>query len=147
MTDLTVSVKKLINAPVEKVFDAWLDPKMLSQFILPMPGMPEPETQSDACEGGSFCIIMHVGDNKVPHTGKYLEINRPYKLVFSWVSPCSIDDSVVTINFRTEVDGKTSVELTHVRFIDEETRTDHEGGWTNILDKLNEVMCEQTAVT
>jgi len=48
MTDLTVNITKTINASIDKVFDAWLNPKMLSQFILPMPGMPEPETEKQA---------------------------------------------------------------------------------------------------
>ena len=61
MTDLTVSVTKIIDAPIERVFDAWLNPETLSQFILPMPGMPQPETVTDAREGGSFTIIMQVG--------------------------------------------------------------------------------------
>ncbi len=52
MTDLTVNVKKIIHAPIGKVFDAWLNPEILSQFILPMPGMPQPQTETDACEGG-----------------------------------------------------------------------------------------------
>ena len=38
MTDLTVNLSKTIHAPIEKVFDAWLDPKTLSQFVLPMRG-------------------------------------------------------------------------------------------------------------
>ena len=29
--------------------------------------------------------------------------------------------------------------LTHVKFISEEARSDHEGGWGNILDRLAEV--------
>lgn len=70
MTDLTVNITKTINASIEKVFDAWLNPKMLSQFILPMPGMPEPETENDPQEGGNFTIIMQVGDDKIPHTWK-----------------------------------------------------------------------------
>ncbi len=70
MTDLTVNVTKTINSPIEKVFDAWLNPKLLSQFILPMAGMPQPQVESDAREGGSFTIIMHVGDDKIPHTGE-----------------------------------------------------------------------------
>lgn len=140
MTDLKVNVTKTINAPIEKVFDAWLNPETLSQFMLPMPGMPNPKTESDAREGGSFAIHMQVGEDVIPHTGKYLEINRPDKLVFSWVSPCSTDDSTVTLLFTSIDDATTNVELTHVKFIDEETRSDHEGGWSNILDKLNETL-------
>lgn len=140
MTDLKVNINKTINAPIEKVFDAWLDPKMLSLFMLPMPGMPTSDVENDARVGGNFTIIMHVGDDKLPHKGEYLEINRPAKLVFTWVSDNSIDNSTVTLNFTKIDDNKTNVLLTHVKFIDEESRSDHEGGWGNILDKLNDTL-------
>ena len=74
MTDLTINIKKTIHAPIEKVFDAWLNPKMLSKFMMPMPGMPESDVENDARKGGNFTIIMHAGDDKLPHTGEYLEI-------------------------------------------------------------------------
>lgn len=142
MNDLTLSVSKTINAPIEKVFNAWLDPKMLAQFILPMPGMPQPKVENEPEQSGRFTIVMRVGDNDIPHTGEYLEVIRPSKLVFSWISPYSIDGSTVTINFSQASDDKTNVELTHVRFIDEEARSNHEGGWANILEALNETMSE-----
>ncbi len=145
MNDLTLSVSKTINAPIEKVFDAWLDPEMLTQFILPMPGMPEPEVENVPEQGGSFTIVMHVGENKVPHTGEYLEVSRPDKLVFSWLSSYSTDGSTVTIEFDEIDNTRTRIKLTHVRFIDEEARSDHEGGWTNILEKLNDVVSESVA--
>ena len=66
MTDLSVNITKTIHAPIDKIFDAWLNPAMLTQFILPMPGMPQPEVENDSREGGSFSIIMQVGDNKIP---------------------------------------------------------------------------------
>ncbi len=140
MTDLTVNVNKTIHASIEKVFDAWLSPKMLSLFMMPMPDMPESDVEIDAREGGDFTIIMHAGNDALPHTGKYLEINRPDKLVFTWVSHCSVDNSIVTLNFTKLDDNKTNIALTHVKFIDEKTRSDHEGGWGNILNKLNDVM-------
>ncbi len=138
MTDLTVQINKIIEAPIEKVFDAWLDPKTLSKFILPMPGMEEPWVENEAREGGGFTIMMKVGEDKTPHTGTYLEIDRPKKLAFTWESPASTDDSVVTLNFTEVSDNKTKIELTHIRFIDEERRSNHEGGWSNILNKLND---------
>lgn len=140
MNDLTVTVNKKINAPIEKVFDAWLNPAMLAKFILPMPGMPEPETSNDAKVGGEFSIIMQVGENKIPHTGEYLIIERPNKLSFTWVSPFAADNSVVTIDFVSQGASTTQVELTHVKFNDEESRANHEGGWGNILDALNAVL-------
>lgn len=140
MTDLIVNITKTIQAPIERVFDAWLNPETLSQFILPMPGMPQPQTETDPREGGNFTIIMQVGDNKVPHTGKYLEISRPDKLVFTWESPISTDGSIVTLKFRDIGENKTHVELTHIKFIDEESRGNHEDGWGNILENLNKIM-------
>jgi uncharacterized protein YndB with AHSA1/START domain len=140
MTDLTVNITKTIHAPIEEVFDAWLNPETLSQFMLPMPGMPQPQTEIDAREGGNFTIIMQVGDNKIPHTGKYLEISRPEKLVFTWEAPFSTDGSIVTLKFIDVGENKTCVELTHLKFIDEESRENHEGGWGNILESLNEIL-------
>lgn len=140
MTDLTVKINKVIDAPIGKVFDAWLDPKTLSQFILPMPGMEEPEVENEAREGGNFTIIMKVGDDKVLHAGKYLQIDPPKKLVFTWESPVSTDDSIVTLNFTDLGDSRTNIELTHIRFIDEDRRSNHEGGWSNILSKLNDIV-------
>lgn len=140
MTDLKVNVNKTINAPIKEVFEAWLNPKTLTKFILPMPEMPEPDVESDSVEGGRFTIIMNVGKDKIPHTGQYLEIDRFNKLVFTWESPCSTDNSTVSLLFKKITEDQTHVELTHVRFIDEETRSNHEGGWANILEKLNEVI-------
>ncbi|MBI5896566.1 MAG: SRPBCC domain-containing protein [Desulfobacterales bacterium] len=141
MTDLTVKISKIIDAPIEKVFDAWLNPKMMSKFMMGMPDMPESDVETDAREGGHFTIIMHHGGQKIAHTGKYLKISRPGKLVFTWASQYSVvDDSTVTLNF-TKVDGnKTNIALSHVKFIDENARSAHEGGWACILDKLNEVV-------
>ncbi len=140
MTDLIVNVEKTIEAPIEEVFDAWLNPKILAQFMMPMPGMPESDVENDAREGGGFSIIMHAGSDELPHTGEYLEIKRPDKLVFTWVSHCSVDNSIVTLNFKKIDNNKTNISLSHVKFIDEKTRSDHEGGWTGILNKLNDVI-------
>jgi uncharacterized protein YndB with AHSA1/START domain len=62
MTDLIVSISKTIQAPIEKVFDAWLNPETLSQFILPMKGMPYPQTDNDPHEGGWGNILDSLND-------------------------------------------------------------------------------------
>ena len=140
MNDLICHVSKVINAPIEKVFDAWLDPEQLSRFMLPLPGMAHPKTEVDGREDGRFTIYMEVGEEIVPHSGTYLELERPNRLVFSWESPFSTEGSNVTLDFTSVESNSTRIELTHVRFIDDETRSNHEAGWGNILDVLDEVL-------
>ena len=43
---------------------------MMSKFMMSMPGMPESDVETDACEGGRFTITMHYRGEKFPHTGK-----------------------------------------------------------------------------
>lgn len=141
MTELTVNIDKIINGSIEKVFDAWLNPNLLSRFMRGMVEMTESDIQIDPREGGHFTFVMHLGERKIPHTGTYLEISRPDRLVFTWVSEYSVvDNSTVTLHFTRIADDRTQLSLSHVRFIDEETRAGHEGGWKCVLDNLHEVM-------
>ncbi len=140
MNELSVNINKTIHAPIKDVFDAWLSPKNLSKFMTPMPGMPDCDVENDPRQGGKFSIIMHFEGQKLPHTGKYLVIDRPHKLVFTWMSHASIEGSTVTLNFKKLDDKKTNISLTHIKFIDAEARSNHEGGWEHILKTLAELL-------
>lgn len=135
MTDLTLTTERTINAPQKKVFNAWLDPEMLRKFMTPGPDMTVPKASNDPKTGGHFDIVMQSGENEIPHSGKYLEIDPHDRIVFTWVSPYSVDDSTVTLTFSS-VAGGTHVTLTHLRFLDAETRDNHLGGWNGILAAL-----------
>lgn len=137
-TELKLEIARFIPAPKERVFDAWLDPAMLAQFMMPAPDMSVPEATSDARVGGRFLVVMRVGDKDMPHAGTYKIIDRAKRLAFTWESPMSpIEDSTVTLDF-TEAEGGTDLRLTHVRFPSEDSRSNHEGGWTRILATLAE---------
>ncbi len=138
MNDMSITVNRKISAPVERVYNAWLDPDMLAKFMLPGDGMTVPKAESDARVCGRFTIIMAAGGNEIPHGGEYKVIDRHSKLVFTWESPFSIDGSTVTLNFAESGDGGTDLELIHVKFPSEESRNNHEGGWSSILAKLGE---------
>ena len=139
MTELSLNVSRFIKAPIKSVFNAWLDPEMLAKFMLPAEGMSAPKVEVDAREGGRFTIIMATEENEIPHGGEYLKLDPYSQIVFSWESPFSIEGSTVTINLHVTEDG-TQVDLTHVKFPNEESRTNHEGGWTAILSCLDAVM-------
>lgn len=136
MTDLSLTVERTIKAPQQDVFNAWLNPDMLRKFMMPAPGMTVPSASNDPKAGGRFDIVMQAGENEIPHSGTYKEINPHERIVFTWVSPFSVDDSTVTLTFSA-VEGGTHIILTHIRFADTETRDNHNGGWTEILEALD----------
>lgn len=138
MTELNLTVSRTINAPAAKLFDAWLDPKMLAKFMLPGEGMTVPQATTNPVEGGRFEIIMKAGDQEMPHAGTYRSIKPHSQLIFTWESPFSSDDSTVTLDFTPKGDA-TEVVLRHVRFQDEESRDNHKAGWGTILAQLDAV--------
>lgn len=140
MDDMMITVNRRISAPVETVFNAWLDPQMLARFMIPGEGMNVPKAEADAKVGGRFTIIMAAGEDEIPHGGEYREINRHSKLVFTWESPFSIDGSTVTLNFADGGGDTTDLELIHIKFPNEESRDNHKGGWNTILAKLDDVL-------
>lgn len=85
--------------------------------------------------GGSFSLLMVAKEGKLPHGGAYKTINPFSTIAFSWISPFTVEGSLVTLNFSRK-DGGTDVTLTHVKFADEEARSNHEGGWKVILESL-----------
>jgi uncharacterized protein YndB with AHSA1/START domain len=140
MKELSLTVSRQIKAPVEKVFNAWLDPQMMRRFMAGGPNMKVSLAENDPKVGGRFKVIMTDGDNEVPHSGEYKEITPHSRIVFTWESPFSIDGSTVTLDFADAGHGTTDVALSQVRFYDEGKRDGHAGGWTHILSRLDEAM-------
>ena len=130
--DLSLTVERVINAPAEKLFNAWLTPEMLKKFMLPGPDMSLPVAKVDAREGGRFELIMRAGDDDLPHSGTYKKINPHSQIIFTWESAWSPAESEVTLDF-TPQDTGTKVTLTHQTFYDQEKRDNHEAGWGAIL--------------
>lgn len=135
MTELSLTVERTIGAPQERVFDAWLNPDMLSRFMLPGEGTSVASAKTDPKVGGRFELIMRAGEDDMPHAGTYKAIDPYNRIVFSWESPFSTEGSEVTLDFSPVADG-TRLKLTHVRFPSEESRDNHNSGWTQILSVL-----------
>lgn len=137
MTDLALEISRHLPFPPERVFDAWLDPKMMQKFLVPASGMSVPEASNNPVVGGRFRVVMQAPDMEEGwlHEGEYLEINRATRLRFTWVSGYTQEDSEVTLTLKPANDG-TDLTLKHIRFPSEESRDNHKGGWTLILEKL-----------
>jgi uncharacterized protein YndB with AHSA1/START domain len=129
-----VVVRRVIPAPRERVFDAWLDASSLARFMTPRPGSTA-TAQVDARVGGMFRITMIHGEGAVEHRGEYLAIERPARLSFTWIS-VNTDHrpTVVTVEFLPHRDG-TELVLTHERLPPPRTAA-HRDGWGAIAGKL-----------
>ncbi len=133
----TVNVRREIAASAAELFDAWLDPAKLAVFMRPG-GTKLSDVKVDPRVGGEFEIIMHTQNGAVPHTGAYQEISRPRRLVFTWNSPfAGSHGSLVTVDFKAK--GRaTEIVITHERLPSEEMVKAHSGGWTSILERIDE---------
>ena len=131
-------VRRVVAVPREEVFDAWLDAESLQHWMRPG-DVGRATAEVDARVGGKFRIVMHHGGRDNAHWGEYLAIERPSRLSFTWISEYTdLQPTVVTIDFLDK-DGGTEVVLTHRRLPPERVDA-HRGGWSSILEKLEETL-------
>ena len=134
----TIQVTKILPAPRETVFAAWLDAGGMRHWMCPG-DIRETEVEIDARVGGKFRIVMHGEEQTYVMTGEYVEINPPHRLVFTWESNVTTGESLLTLEFMESDDG-TELVLIHERLSDAETAGNYEKGWGSILEKLAERM-------
>jgi uncharacterized protein YndB with AHSA1/START domain len=130
-----IVVKRTIPATVDELFDAWLDPESLAQWMRPG-AIPRCTVTVDARVGGAFEVVMHHADSPWRHYGEYLAIERNKKLVFTWYSDATHHtETLVTVEFSAASAG-TEIVLTHERMPDHEVGLKHSQGWTRALELL-----------
>jgi uncharacterized protein YndB with AHSA1/START domain len=124
-----------IAASPEAVFDAWLDPTIAARFFA-AGETSVVELEMDPREGGVFRLVMQGPSTRFEHEGRYVLIDRPRRLIFTWTSEGTDHHlSLVTVNF-TPLAGGVRVELEHEGLPDAERAGRHEYGWGTILAKL-----------
>jgi len=142
-SSVAVQVKRRFAASAERIFDAWLDPALIGQFMFG-PRLREEEVlrlDVDARVGGPFSFVVRRGDATIDHVGTYQVIERPRRLGFTWgVAGESQDESHVLIEIEPLSDG-CELTLTHhlpARWADYAART--QSAWSLMLNALAEVV-------
>lgn len=125
-----VNVKRVFDAPIEDVFDAFVNPTKMDKWHHP-DGYHSKNTVNGKDSYEINMIEGKVGGNNGIISGKYLTFDRPNKLVFTWGWNWQKDlpPTKVEIDFKSLSSGKTEVNLTHSGFADEVTAKQHESGW------------------
>lgn len=136
-----IKVTRKFNAPAEQVFDAWLDPAKARQFLFATPTGEMIRAEVDARVGGKFNFTDRRGGEDIAHAGEYLEIDRPRRLVFTFMvekyssTPAHVVIKVVPL---TDGCGLTLTQQMPAEFAEWAERSAQ--GWTMILNGLAKVM-------
>ena len=134
----SLTLKRRLKAPAEKVFAAWTDPEKIVRWFGPA------ETESDSVRadmdvrvGGRYRLRFKTADGESHEVGgEYKEVMPNERLVFSWAWHSTPErESLVTITLKADGDG-TLLTLHHERFFDQKARDGHNRGWTGTLEKL-----------
>lgn len=133
-----------VNA--ERVFDSWLDPKLIGQWMFG-PALREEEVlhiHVDPHVGGHFLFLVRRNGQELDHVGKYLAIERPHRLSFTWgVAPDTDDESRVKVEITPREFG-CELALTHQltpAWADFATKC--QDAWKKMLDALSALLDRQ----
>jgi uncharacterized protein YndB with AHSA1/START domain len=136
-------VTRRFKASPERVFDAFLDPAKAGRFMFVTRAGTNVRAEIDPRVGGTYNFTDRRDGEDVEHTGEYLVIERPKKLVFT-LSVEKYEQNVDRVTVEITPDGSGSkLVLTHEmkpEYAQYEGRTKQ--GWTSILESLARVLDE-----
>ena len=134
----SLTLKRKLSAPADKVFAAWTDPEKIVRWFGPAETIDGSVlADMDVRVGGRYRMRFKTGDGESHEVGGvYQEVVRNERLVFSWAWHSTPErESLVTITLKADGDG-TMLTLHQERFFDEKARDGHQRGWTGTLEKL-----------
>ena len=141
---LELTIERVLRAPRELVFDAWVEPRHLRRWSAPHE-FEIPECGGDARPGGTwFAAMRSPAGETLRLEGRYCEVVRPERLVFThrWVGGMEGPETLVTVTF-TEVEGGTLMRFSQTGFAGEAARDGHATGWSQCFERLAACLAEE----
>jgi uncharacterized protein YndB with AHSA1/START domain len=146
-SDLRLHLKRVLPAPRTFVYRAHTDPDLLARWWGPA-GFSAPSIELDVRVGGAYRIAMQPPDGVLFYlSGEFLEVEPPTRLTytFRWEDPDPDDrETIVTLSLR-DLDASTELTVDQGVFAAEGRRALHEQGWTESLDRLQELTPRSTS--
>jgi uncharacterized protein YndB with AHSA1/START domain len=135
-----LQIRRRVRAGAEEIFDLWTKPELMVQWMSPYPGTVDCKASCDLRPGGAFSLVMSSGESRREVSGTYVQVDRPRKLVFTWIGTLTNNvNTLVTVELNPRGD-ETELVLTHERLPTPAIREGHTMGWGNILDHLAEAV-------
>ena len=135
----SLTLKRRLNAPAEKVYAAWTDPAQIVRWFGPDSGKVL-RADLDVRVGGRYDIGFRSEDGEEHNVGGvYREVVKNEKLQFTWAWRSTPErESLVTVLVKPDGDGSI-LTLIHEQFFDEPARDRHQYGWNGALNKLEKL--------
>ncbi len=96
---------RYLDAPATRVFDAWLKPDTMRQWLFTSEGTNK-LVRNEPYVGGTWEIIDHRDGMDYRAIGQYIEIDRPHRLVFTFKMPqFSETEDVITVELAEQESG------------------------------------------
>ena len=138
-----VTVHRRFAVPAERVFDAWLTPRLLGQWMVG-PDVREEKLlrlDVDPRVGGRFSMLVERDGERIDHVGEYLIIERPHRLSFTWTIAGEADQDGSRVDIViSPTDAGCELRLTHTlprAWADYADRTQQ--GWSRMLEALHAI--------
>jgi uncharacterized protein YndB with AHSA1/START domain len=110
--DREIVLARVIDAPRERVFDAWTDPEQLAAWFGPE-GLSIQTHEIDVREGGVWRFDMVGADVRYDNRMTFLRIDRPHRIEVDHGSDMDEDPGKfrMLVTFDQQSDGKTVLTL------------------------------------
>jgi uncharacterized protein YndB with AHSA1/START domain len=139
VTGMQLHLEKVLVAPPERVFGAFVDAEQLRRWWGPA-GFSVPDLLFDAVEGTDYRLVMQPPDGDAFHIrGTFQSVESPCRLIFSfsYEEPDPDDqETLVRLAFEPSDPG-TRVILDQGPFKTTARLDLHREGWTDTLDRLD----------
>ena len=153
-----MTITRVFDAPRELVWRAWTDPKYVMQWWGPK-GFTSPVCTMDFRVGGKFLCCMRTPDGQdFWNAGEYHEIVLHEKIVSSMffsdskgnkvepehygIEHESIEGAYDVVTFEDLGNGQTKLTFIGNETMEEATKSGQVEGWSQILDKIADIVAE-----
>ena len=149
--EVTVRIERVLHAPPERVFQAFLDPELIRQWVAP-DDLEVDRVEVDARVGGTI-EVWHSknGESTGKFEGRFVTIDPPRELVYHWAFVGTAPeqgeyfDTLVTVRILAAETGRSRITVIHerleaLRHGAPEIHVQLVPGWNNCLAKLDRAL-------
>jgi uncharacterized protein YndB with AHSA1/START domain len=139
-------IRRRLPAPPDVVYHEWTDPGKLAEWMCPRPARCL-NVQADPRIGGIVRFDIEDAGQTFQVSGKYLALDRPHRLAFTWSCstwPDPTIQSVVTVTIEPDGTEASIMTIEHV-LLPPALVQQHAHGWASIATQLQAALAPAAA--